>query len=190
MTPTSLSRVIAEAFHPLAVSQWLVSDPDARREIFPGYFRILVEHALDTGTVLTTPGRTAVALWLPVGTDGPQPPPATRHDWPPRPAPGTAGSPHWTPRSTGTAPSARRTTIWRSWPSSPASRASASVPRCWTPITQDLDTARRAAYLEASGPDTRRIYLVHGYADHGPPIRLPDGPVMYPMLRQPQAPRR
>ena len=37
-----LSQVIADAFHDLAPSRWLVPDPDARREIFPGYFRLSV----------------------------------------------------------------------------------------------------------------------------------------------------
>jgi GNAT superfamily N-acetyltransferase len=40
------------------------------------------------------------------------------------------------------------------------------------------------AYLEASDLRTRQIYLRHGYADHGPPIHLPDGPLMYPMWRE------
>ena len=39
-----------------------------------------------------------------------------------------------------------------------------------------------AAYLEASGQRTRDLYLRHGYADHGEPIGLPDGPSMYPMV--------
>ena len=29
----------------------------------------------------------------------------------------------------------------------------------------------------------RGLYLRHGYEDHGEPIRLPDGPEMYPMWR-------
>ena len=40
-----LSQVIADAFHPLAPSRWLVGDPAERRRIFPGYFRLYVEHA-------------------------------------------------------------------------------------------------------------------------------------------------
>jgi hypothetical protein len=60
-----LSRVIADAFMDLAPSRWLITDLDARRRIFPGYFRIYLEHALAVGIVHTTPGRTAVALWLP-----------------------------------------------------------------------------------------------------------------------------
>ena len=42
------------------------------------------------------------------------------------------------------------------------------------------------AYLEASDERTRRIYLRHGYADHGSPIELPGGPFMYPMVRHPR----
>ena len=61
-----LSQVIADAFHDLAPSRWLIPDPAARREIFPGYFRILIEHAMANGVVHTTPDRTAAALWIPV----------------------------------------------------------------------------------------------------------------------------
>ena len=67
-----LSQVIADAFHDLAVSHWLIPDPDARRVIFPSYFRILLQHALAAGVVCTTPQRTAAALWLPA--TGPVPP--------------------------------------------------------------------------------------------------------------------
>ncbi|MGI8445702.1 MAG: hypothetical protein ACR2MP_00640, partial [Streptosporangiaceae bacterium] len=71
----ALSQVIADAFHDLAPSRWLLADPDVRREIFPGYFRIYVEHALARGVVHTTPGRTAAALWLPTGMHPPAPDP-------------------------------------------------------------------------------------------------------------------
>ena len=62
-----LSLVIAEAFADLPPSRWLIPLAAARREIFPGYFRLHVEHALADGVVHTTPGRTAAALWLPGG---------------------------------------------------------------------------------------------------------------------------
>ncbi|QFU89039.1 Acetyltransferase (GNAT) family protein [Amycolatopsis sp. YIM 10] len=39
-------------------------------------------------------------------------------------------------------------------------------------------------YLEASTPRNRKLYLRHGFEDHGPPIPLPDnGPVLQPMWR-------
>ena len=49
-------------------------DPAARRQVFPGYFRLYVEHALARGVVHTTPGRTAAALWIPAGADATGPP--------------------------------------------------------------------------------------------------------------------
>ena len=69
-----LSHVIADAFVDLAPSRWLITDPGACRRIFPGYFRLYLEHAQAAGLACTTPGRTAAALWLPVG-EGPVSPP-------------------------------------------------------------------------------------------------------------------
>jgi GNAT superfamily N-acetyltransferase len=180
-----LSLVIADAFHPLAVSQWLIPDPHARSRVFPGYFRILTEHAIDNGTVLTTPGRTAVALWLPVSTDGPQPPA------------------HYERRlAAATGPFHARFTeldaaFGRHHPTGLlhhhlailAVQSDQQGKGIGTALLdarhQVLDVARLPAYLEASSPETRQLYLRHGYADHGPPITFPDGPVMYPMLRHP-----
>ena len=50
---------------------------------------------------------------------------------------------------------------------------------------QILDHTGTPAYLEAADLRTRGVYLRRGYADHGRPIRLPDGPLMYPMMREP-----
>ena len=41
------------------------------------------------------------------------------------------------------------------------------------------------AYLEATSPDSRRLYLRHGFVVTGE-IVLPDGPTMWPMWREPQ----
>jgi GNAT superfamily N-acetyltransferase len=71
----ALSHLIAAAFFPLPPSRWLISDPAARRAIFPDYFRIYVEHVLTTGIVHITADRTAAALWLPTGAGLPSSPP-------------------------------------------------------------------------------------------------------------------
>jgi GNAT superfamily N-acetyltransferase len=182
-----LSQVIAGAFHDLDVSRWLVADPDARREIFPAYFRIHVEHAFADGLVLTTPGRDAAALWLPVGPDGPGAPPD-----------GYAGR-----LAAVTGPHLNR---FRALDDAFDAHHPAGVPHqhlaivAVRPDRQRLGIgtallhARHAildrdgipAYLEASDLDKRDIYRRHGYTDQRPPIRLPDGPVMYPMWRHPR----
>lgn len=182
-----LTRVIAAAFSGLAVSRWLVPDPCARTAIFRGYFRMYVEHALKEGIVLTTTARDAAALWIPVGPDGPGGPPEGYHD---RLAAVTgphlarfaalderfdrhhpAGVPHEHLAILAVRPDRQRLGLGTAI----LNARHAILDRDGTP-----------AYLEASDPGTREIYLAHGYADLGEPIRLPDGPAMYPMWRHPR----
>lgn len=184
-----LSQVIAGAFYHLAVSQWLVPDPDARRGIFPPYFRIYVEHAVSDGLVLTTPDRDAAALWLPVGPDGPGAPPGgyqerlaaitgpnldrfrsldegfgTHHP---------AGIPHQHLAILAVRPDRQRLGIGKA-----LLRARHAI----------LDRDRIPAYLEASDPAKRDIYRKHGYVLRpDAPIRLPGGgPELFPMWREPR----
>jgi GNAT superfamily N-acetyltransferase len=182
-----LAQVIAGAFSPLAVSQWLVPDPDARHAIFPGYFRIYVELALTSGLVLTTPARDAAALWIPVGRDGPGEPPEDYHD---RLA--AVAGPHL----------ARFQALDEAFdrhhpagtPHEHLAILAVRQDRQRLGIGTAIMNARHAtldrdgtpAYLEASDPAKRDIYLAHGYADLGDPIQLPDGPPMHPMWRLPR----
>jgi GNAT superfamily N-acetyltransferase len=182
----ALSQLIADAFHDLAPSRWLVPDPDARREIFPGYFRIYVEHALAEGVVHTTPDRAAAALWLPVGIH----PPAPALDYDARlhaaTSPHTsrfrlfdqaldrhhpAGTPH------------HHLAILAVRPDRQGQGSGTALLRAHHAI---LDEAGMPAYLEASSRGSRRLYLTQGYADHGLPIHLAHGPLLHPMWRDPQ----
>ncbi|MEO3929731.1 GNAT family N-acetyltransferase [Micromonosporaceae bacterium B7E4] len=43
-----------------------------------------------------------------------------------------------------------------------------------------------AAYLEASSPRSRALYLRHGFEDLGDPVRVADSPLLWPMWRQPR----
>ncbi len=144
-----LSQVIAGAFHDLPPSRWLIPDPDARREIFPGYFRLHIQRALACGVVHTAPGRCAVALWIPAGED-PVIPPA---DYPAQLAaatgPGSAGSRPSTQRLTGATPPASLTTTWRSSLSSLAGKARGPALRCCAPITKHSTT-------RCAGPPTSK----------------------------------
>lgn len=187
-----LSQVVADAFHPLAPSLWLIADPVVRRDIYPGYFRIYVEHALEHGIVQTTADRSAVALWIPMAAE------------PPDPAEESAASQAYTERlnaATGRFASrfhAFDTALERHHPAGTAHHHLALVGVRPDRQGQGTGTALLrayhemldethglAAFLEASDLRTRQIYLRHGYVDHGPPIQLPDGgPKMYPMWRE------
>jgi GNAT superfamily N-acetyltransferase len=180
-----LAQVIADAFDDLDVSRWLVPDPGTRRVIFPGYFALHVEHALDHGLVLTTPDRDAVALWLPVPAGGPAEPPAGYHA---RLA--VLAGQHMARFQ------ALDHALDRHYPDGPAHEHLAILAvrpdRQRLGIGSALLTARHRihdrdsipAYLEASDPAKAAIYRTFGYADLPVPIQLPGGPAMYPMWRQ------
>jgi GNAT superfamily N-acetyltransferase len=180
-----LSQVIAGAFADLAVSRWLIPDPAARREIFPRYFRLSVEHALADGLVCTTPARDAVALWLPAG---------------PEPAPPPEGYDERLATVTGPYAGRFRTFDQALQVRHPAGFAHHHLAiLAVRPDRQGhgigtallrahhaaLDRDHIPAYLEASDLRTRRLYRAHGYADCNAPVTFP-GAVMYPMLRPPQ----
>ena len=185
---SAVSAVIAEAFHDLPPSHWLIADDTVRRQIFPAYFQIYVEHALARGVVHTTADRSAAALWLPV--PGESPPgyrsrlTAVTGRWASRflafdsalDAHHPADSPHyhlamlavrpgWQDHGTGTA-------LLDAW-------------------HHELDRHGQAAYLEASSEQSRNLYLRHGYRLRpDAPFYLPDdGPPFWPMWREPQPAR-
>jgi GNAT superfamily N-acetyltransferase len=182
----ALSHVIAEAFHDLPPSRWLVPDPDRRRQIFPGYFLLYLEHALASGVIWTTERRDAAALWFSYSQDAPPPPD------------------DYVARLTAiTAPWSRR---FLAFDAALDRRHPAGIPHRHLAIlavqpgrqgqgtgTMLLDYChaeldmhtRLPAYLEAADQRTRHLYLLHGYGDLGPPIHLPGGPMMYPMWRDP-----
>jgi GNAT superfamily N-acetyltransferase len=182
----ALSMIIADAFHDLAPSRWLVPDAIGRRAIFPTYFGLFVAHALDTGVVHTTPSRDAVALWVPVPETGPSQPADYEHQL-------AAATSPWTPQFM-----AFDTALDRHHPMGTAHHHLAILAvrpdRQGLGIGSALLSAHHAmldregmpAYLEAATWRVRYLYLAHGYRDYGYPIELPEGPFMYPMWREPR----
>ncbi|MGW8793032.1 GNAT family N-acetyltransferase [Streptomyces althioticus] len=53
-------------------------------------------------------------------------------------------------------------------------------------VLDRCDREGRAAYLEASSERSVRLYRRLGFELTGEPLRLPDGPLMYPMWREPR----
>ncbi|HEY2550210.1 MAG TPA: GNAT family N-acetyltransferase [Streptosporangiaceae bacterium] len=183
----ALRQVIADAFADLPPSRWLIADPASRREAFPGYFQLCLEHALAAGLVHCTADRAAVALWLPGG-------------------PGSTGLPadHGSRLAAVTSPWTGRFACFEAALDArhPDSRAHSHLAilavrpdrqrqglgaALLRARHQVLDREGTPGYLEAADWGTRRVYLRHGYADLGPPIELPGGPMMYPMWREPLA---
>ncbi|HET7017146.1 MAG TPA: GNAT family N-acetyltransferase [Streptosporangiaceae bacterium] len=196
---TVLSQVIADAFLDLPPSWWLIADQAIRRQVFPEYFRIFVDAALADGIVQTTPDHSAVAIWLPSGAaesqtaDGHPPPADEPADYLARL---TSITQPWIDRFL-----AFDAAIESRHPHEPAHHHLAFLAvqpnrqglgigsALLRAHHQFLDTQNLPAYLEASHPRNRQLYLRHGYTDLGPPNYLPDaGPPMYPMWRDPKLP--
>jgi len=183
-----LGEVIAVAFHDLAPSRWLIADPTARSAIFPGYFRLLVAHAMAAGLVHTTPGRDAVALWLPAGPGVPGPLAGYRQ----RLAEATAP---WTGRfavfdQTLEAHQPAGVAFWHLaiLAVRPGFQGQGVGGALLTTRHRDLDRDGAPTYLEASSPRARDLYERHGYTVRpGGPFRLPSGPAFWPMWREPRA---
>jgi len=183
-----LSQVVAGAFRDLAPCQWLIDDLVARREILPGFFRIHVEHAMAGGVVYTTAGRTAAALWIPAGPEGPGQPGGYDEQL-------AEVTGQWAERFvvfdqeleahhlTGVAH--HHLAILAVRPDLQGQGIGTALLGAHHAV---LDEGGIVAYLEASDEGTRGIYLRHGYDDYGSPIELPGGPFMYPMVRHPRAP--
>lgn len=183
-----LCQLIADALHGDAVSRWLVPSPVARRQIFPGYFALLVQLALAGGLVFTTPRRDAAALWLLAGEHPADPP---------------SGYAEQLAEMTGPWASQFRVfdaVLEQHHPAGPAHHHLAVL--AVHPGQQGRGTGTRLlaahhawldqqgipAYLEASSTRSRDLYARHGYQPqpHGP-IQLPGGPPMWPMWREPRA---
>jgi len=186
---TEITKVLAAAMGDGPVAQWLAPDPAIRREYAPAYFEIFAEHALRYGEVYTsvdtdTGQMTGVALWFPLTQL--IPPPAD-YDIRLKDA-----SPDAFDRATEL-----DAALLAHHPMGPHHYLAFLAVR---PEYQNrgigsallgrhhirLDAAGLPSYLEANDPRNRNLYLRHGYTV-SEPIRLPDGPPVWPMWRAPSA---
>jgi GNAT superfamily N-acetyltransferase len=182
-----LSEVIAEAFHDLAPSRWLIVDAAARRAIFPRYFRLQVAYAMAAGLVHTTPGRDAVALWLPAGPGAAGPLASYRQRLADATAPWTGRFAVFDRALVAHHPAGVLHQHLPVLAVRPGSQRRGLGTALLTARHHDLDRDGTPAYLEASSPRARDLYLRHGYiARPGSAFRLPEGPLLWPMWREPR----
>lgn len=183
-----LSDVIAVAFHDRAPSRWLIADPAARRAIFPGYFRLQVAYAMAAGLVHTTPGRDAVALWLPAGPGAVGPLAGYRQRLADATAPWTGRFAVFDQALEAHHPAGVLHQHLAVLAVRPGSQRRGTGTALLNARHRDLDRDGTPAYLEASSPRARDLYLRHGYTLRpGAALRLPEGPLLWPMWREPRA---
>jgi GNAT superfamily N-acetyltransferase len=181
--------LIANAFHALDISAWLVADPDQRRLALRDVFRIFVDHAVTHGLVFMTEDRAAVAVWFPHTEPIPEPP-----DYDQRLALACA-------QLTDHAGALDRFRTLDGFfeqhhPDKPhhylaflavrSDRQGAGLGSALLHHHQAwLDRAGIPAYLEASSAGSRDLYARHGYRA-AEPFYVPGGPPFWPMWREPR----
>lgn len=183
-----LSQVIANAFHDLPQSRWLIPDPDARRQIFPGYFQLLIELRIASGTLHTTADRAGAALWTHASPEGVRRP----DDYAARLAAVTGP---WASRFiTFDAVLDRHYPAGRTYglldilavrPDRQDQGVGSALLRAYHQV---LDRGEGTLVcLNAAGARSRQLYRWHGYLSCGVFYLPEDGPAMYPMARPPRA---
>ncbi|ROO50751.1 acetyltransferase (GNAT) family protein [Micromonospora sp. Llam0] len=179
------ATLLTEAFLIAPVSQWLVGDIDARVTTFRSLFIIELEHAIDTGADVYVAGPfTGVAIWY----QRDQPESANHITVHQRRLMLAAGI--WQHRV-----AALHGVLSGHRPDRPHRYLAYLGVTPWlqgrgvgtallTHQHRQLDASATPAYLEATTPRNRGLYLRHGYvADE--PVQLPDGPPIWPMWRAP-----
>jgi GNAT superfamily N-acetyltransferase len=174
--PEAVTSVLASAFETDPLAAWLFPDPARRAAYQEGFYRSFLDHP-GAETYLAGNG-TGAAIWLRLNANeslhqgGPTAGPLARLF-----AVGAAlaerhpiDQPHLYLAVMGVAAGSQGRGIGSAM------------------LRRRLDTADRdgeAVYLEASSPGSRALYLRHGFADLGGPVRVEDAPLLFPMWRKP-----
>jgi GNAT superfamily N-acetyltransferase len=180
-----LADLIGGAFAELPPTEWLVPVAAERPRVLADTFRIHVDLAIKHGEVHVTTDRTGVAIWFPRNQPLPEP-----EDYDSRLA--EACGP-WTDRFR-----ALDALFEANHPAEPhhhlaflATRRDTRGQGVGSALLRHhhtyLDENALPAYLEASHPRSRDLYLRHGYELRGEPFEVPSGAPFWPMWRPAQA---
>jgi ribosomal protein S18 acetylase RimI-like enzyme len=72
----TLAELASQAFAPLRIAEWLVPVESDRERVIASRAQLAITEAFSAGVVLTTRGRNAFAVWLPIPSFVPEPDPA------------------------------------------------------------------------------------------------------------------
>lgn len=169
-----LCDTFGAAFFTDPVMSWSYPNPDRRRQILPDFFRAIVAVTLPHGGIDTVSGEHAGAIWVPLaadlldvsGDDAGRVLTLMELVDPEHPT----DVPHQYLFVLGTRPE---------WQSHGLGSALLQA------VLDSCDEDGTPAYLEASSERSKRLYLRHGF-EVRTTVRLPDGPPVWCMWREPQ----
>ncbi|MFJ9787183.1 GNAT family N-acetyltransferase [Amycolatopsis sp. NPDC101161] len=179
--PAELDAVLATlvaAFQDDPMSRWVFPGDERRRDVaHPAFFRELIQAGFAVGSVDVTEDHSAAVIWLPGSAGDDEPVAGLDPDEQERldvllalMAGREPAEPHWHAQFIGVRPGRQRRGIGA---------------RLLRHGLARYDAEGVPTYLEASSPDSTRLYRRLGFRDHGPAFRPPGGPPMQPMWRAP-----
>ncbi|UQX02937.1 GNAT family N-acetyltransferase [Streptomyces sp. RerS4] len=180
-----VARLLDVAFREDPVSSWVFPDPEHRAAVHGRFLGVFVDVAFAEGRVERTADGSAAALWLriPAGEpEGEDEVPAKMR---------AAADPdnercELVGRLTGAVhPTAEEHEYLLMIAVEPGRQGEGLGTELMRPVLERCDRDGVPAYLEASSERSKRLYERLGFEFTGEAVRLPDGPLMWPMWRKP-----
>ncbi|MDI3385937.1 GNAT family N-acetyltransferase [Streptomyces sp. B-S-A8] len=182
-----LVRLLDEAFQYDPVSSWVFPDETHRRKVHGAFMGVFLDVALGEGWVDITEDGAAAALWLQVSAGVPEEEDGTPARMREIADPENERA-ELVGRLTGAVhPHDRAHHYLLLIAATPERQGKGLGTALLTSVLERCDRTGSPAYLEASSERSRELYERLGFALRGEPVRLPDGPQMFPMWREPVA---
>ncbi|MER7759391.1 GNAT family N-acetyltransferase [Streptomyces sp. NPDC097619] len=182
----AVASLLDVAFREDPVSSWVFPDPDHRARVHGKFLGVFVDVTLAEGRVDYAADGSAAALWLriPAGEpEGEDEIPALMR----RTADPDNERCELVGRLTGAVhPTAEEHEYLLMIGVDPDRQGQGLGTELMAPVLERCDREGVPAYLEASSERSRELYERLGFAFTGTAVRLPEGPLMWPMWRKPQ----
>jgi GNAT superfamily N-acetyltransferase len=181
-----ITAILSAGFYADPVCRWFFPDDAERERLQPLFFGPIVDMTLKDGEIYTTDDRTAAALWLPVNVAEHADSPSMQEFYEP-----VLGSFYakrigaYAERSSANHPTQADHQYLTFIAVQPDRFGRGLGSALLRDRLDALDERGVPAYLEASNPDSRRLYERLGYRQLGRTIDMPDGPSLWPMWRDP-----
>ncbi|WP_407837266.1 GNAT family N-acetyltransferase [Streptomyces sp. DSM 116496] len=185
----AVARLLDEAFRTDPVSSWVFPDPEHRAAVHGKFLGVFVDVALAEGRIDYAVDGSAAALWLRIPAADPE----GEHVEDEIPAKMRAVADpdnercELVGRLTGAVhPTAEEHEYLLMIAVAPGRQGEGLGTELIRPVLERCDREGVPAYLEASSERSKGLYERLGWQFTGEAVRLPDGPLMWPMWRKPQ----
>ncbi|MFD7911315.1 GNAT family N-acetyltransferase [Streptomyces sp. NPDC059752] len=185
----AVAGLLDEAFRTDPVSSWVFPDPEHRAAVHGKFLGVFVDVALEEGRIDYAVDGSAAALWLRVPAGDPEG--EVVEDEVPARMRAVADPDNerceLVGRLTGAVhPTAEEHEYLVMIAVAPGRQGQGLGSELIRPVLERCDREGVPAYLEASSERSKGLYERLGWEFTGEAVRLPDGPLMWPMWRKPR----